>query len=92
MSHLGFKARVGSLIYTWQRHTCCMRFTSRPTHADLFVASMAAKSISSHTCKQALWGSKLGGNHFIEFILLFNMNQYKNANIAKLLCDVTPGF
>ena len=44
MSPIGYKARVGSLIRAWQR---CMRFTSGVTPADLLLASMAAKLISS---------------------------------------------
>ena len=48
-SPLGFKARVGNLIYAWQRHTCysSMRFTTGVTPADLLAASMAAKLFSS---------------------------------------------
>ena len=56
MSPLGFKARVGSLIRTWQRHVF-YRFTSGVTPADLLVASMAAKLSLVHTCDQVLVGS-----------------------------------
>ena len=41
-SHLGFKAKVGSLIHAWWRHMCyTFTETFGTTPADLLVASMA---------------------------------------------------
>ena len=64
MSPLGFKARVGSLIRTWQRHTITpsLRLTSDATPADLSVASMVAKPSLPHTC-EALAGLETGSYH-----------------------------
>ena len=57
-SPLCLKARVGSLIHAWLRQVLCfLRFTSGATPADLFTASMAAKSFSSRYLWVAIGGA-----------------------------------
>ena len=58
----GFKARVGSLIQTWQRCTCYML---PETHllcntVKLFVASMAAEPFSSTYLRAGIGGARTG--------------------------------
>ena len=58
----GFQSQNGfSLIHTWQSRmsniTCSLRFTSGATPADLLVASMAAKPISSTYLQRHWWES-----------------------------------
>ena len=61
----GFKARVGSIICTWQRHMCYTlpRFISGVTPANLLAVSMTAEGSLPHTCKQALVGLETGTYH-----------------------------
>ena len=62
MSSLGFKARVGSALFTLDggvHVTCSLRFTSGTTPADLMEASMAAELISS-TYLQMYWLDSIG--------------------------------
>ena len=61
-SHLAFKARVGSLIPTWQRHTCntFLKFTSGAIPANLLEASMAVKLISSTYLWPGTGGTQTG--------------------------------
>ena len=47
MSHLDFKARVRSLIHTWQRCTCSLKFMPGVTPVVLLTTSMGAGTFSS---------------------------------------------
>ena len=60
MSPLGFK--VGSLIHTWQRHTCCI-FPEISSGATPINSRWPAWQLSwshPHTCEQALMGLETG--------------------------------
>ena len=55
MSALGFKARVGSALFTLGGDLCftlSLKFTFGATPADLLVASMAAEPFSSTNLQQ----------------------------------------
>ena len=63
MSHLGFKARVGSALFKLSGGIRVMlHVPSGATPADLLVASMAAKPSLPHTC-EALVGLKTRSYH-----------------------------
>ena len=59
---LGFKARVGSHICSWQRPMCCMflRFTSGATPATSWWPAWQLIPSRQHTCEQAIMGLKTG--------------------------------
>ena len=60
MSPLGLKARVGSALFTLGGDVCVahsLRFTCGATPADLLVASMATKVISSTYLQRHWWDS-----------------------------------
>ena len=63
MSHLGFKARVGSALFKLSGGIHVMlHVSSGATPADLLAASMAAKPSLPHTC-EALVGLETKSYH-----------------------------
>ena len=87
-SPLGLKARVGSLIHTWQRQTCytILRFTSRVTDADHLVAIMAAASISSTYLRTGIGGAQNWDLSYCRRMLL--PNELCQLSSSKHICDI----
>ena len=68
MSSHGFKARVGSLIATWQRHMWyihSLRFTFGTTPADLLPASMAAGCFPTYIFSTGRMEDSIGRTHVL---------------------------
>ena len=59
MSPLGFKAKVGSALFTFCRGKCnvhSLRSTSDATHVDLLAASITASPVPTYCCRSEVVG------------------------------------
>ena len=78
MSPLGFKAKVGGLIYTWQRRMCYTFHEIGATPADLLAAELSIQ----HTCG-ALVGLKTRSYHAADVLptALFRLGSFGTIEI-----------